>query len=338
MRILVTGAAGFLGSHLVDRLLSLGHTVVGVDNFVGGYVDNVVDHPALGFFRVDICDLQSMTSVMVGCNVVYHCAALAYEGLSVFSPVVVTQSVVMGSVTVMTAAIRAGVKRAVNCSSMARYGYRQFDRGYSEIDTPLPIDPYGIAKLTAERQLTLLGQVHGVEVVHAVPHNIVGPRQKYDDPYRNVASIMTNLMLQGKRPIVYGDGSQQRCFSDVEDVLPVLVQMLDCPLDDVGEVFNVGPDEVTVTIKALCQKLCYLTGAIFDPVYADPRPCEVHQAFCSSDKIRKRFGFKQKVSLDESLQKIVDYVKERGTRPFEYHLPLEIVNDKTPKTWKERMF
>lgn len=336
MRVLVTGAAGFLGSHLVDRLLSLGHSVVGVDNFVGGYKDNINRLPRYFFVEVDITDLRVMTELLRNKDVIYHCAALAYEGLSVFSPVAVTQSVVMGSVTVMTAAVRAGVKRVVNCSSMARYGQQK--PPFTENYFPCPIDPYGVAKVTAEVQMNLLSETHGVEVVHAVPHNIVGPRQKYNDPYRNVASIMTNLMLQGKRPIIYGDGSQTRCFSDVEDVLPVLLQMLDCPLEKNGEVFNVGPDEGSITVKALGQKIADTVGCEFDPVYVDPRPCEVHHAVCSSDKIRRRFRFEQKVSLDESIQKIVDYVRRRGPKPFEYHLPLEIVNDKTPKTWKERMF
>lgn len=337
MRVLVTGSAGLIGSHLTDRLLAQGHHVVGVDNFVGGYHDNVADHQHHDFYETDVCDLLIMTSLMSSCDVVYHCAALAYEGLSVFSPVTVVQNIVMGAVTVGTAAVRAGTKRVINFSSAARYGH--IGSPYRETATPCPADPYGAAKLAAEKQLELICGTHGVELVHVIPHNVIGPRQKYDDPYRNVVSIMANLLLQGRRPVIYGDGTQRRCFSDVEDLLPVLVTLADCPLEyPVGELFNVGPDEERVMILTLCQKLSHITGHEFDPIHLPARPCEVHLSSCSSDKIRERFGYKTTVSLDQSLRKVVDYIKNRGTREFRYHLDLEIQTKQTPKTWKERMF
>jgi UDP-glucose 4-epimerase len=131
---------------------------------------------------------------------------------------------------------------------MARYGTNEVP--FREEYDPRPQDPYGISKVAAEHMLRNLCEVHGVEYVIAVPHNIIGPRQKFDDPYRNVASIMINLMLQDRQPIIYSDGEQKRCFSFVEDCLGCLVEMLDRP-DVVGEVINIEPDEEFITINHL---------------------------------------------------------------------------------------
>ena len=335
MKVLVTGAAGFLGSHLVDWLLARGHSVVGIDNLVGGYETNIAEHSNYQFTCGNILNLKALTVACNGCDVVVHCAALAYEGLSVFSPSIVSENIFLGTVNVATAAIRAGVKRLVNCSSMARYG--QGWPPFIEGDVGFPVDPYGCAKLGAEKTCDVLGQTHGMTVVHAVPHNIIGPRQRYDDPYRNVASIMVNLVLQGRRPIVYGDGLQRRCFSDIRDVIDTLGELTYCELSH-GEIFNVGPDEFPVTIKTLAETICRLLKVEPEILYMPDRPREVKEAYCSSDKIRKRFGYKTKHDLEDSLLTIIDYVKERGPKPFDYNLSIEIDSPLVPRTWKERLF
>lgn len=143
MKIFITGVAGFLGSHLADLMLSEGHTVAGNDNMIGGYTDNVPQD--VEFHQIDCCDLENMTKVMQGCDIVYHTAATAYEGLSVFSPVLVTRNIFEASVTTITAAIRNKVKRIVYCSSMARYGHHE-KMPYREDYECRPQDPYGIAK------------------------------------------------------------------------------------------------------------------------------------------------------------------------------------------------
>lgn len=336
MKIFVTGGAGFLGSWLVQDLLKDGHDVISVDNMIGGYRDNVVINDKHTFVEADITDLDKMSELMAGCDVVYHTAALAYEGLSVFSPTIVTNNIVTGSVTLATAAIRNNVKRFVNCSSMARYGENLVP--FTEDMAPRPHDPYGLAKYAAELQLNLLGDIHGFDVVHAVPHNIIGPRQKYDDPFRNVASIMINLMLQGRQPIVYGDGEQMRCFSFVDDDLFVFKKLLDCDLLEQGEKFNVGPDEEFVTINELAQRIATLLNFDLDIQYQPARPCEVKLATCSAEKIRSRFGYSTKVSLNEGLQTIIDYIRGRGVMKFSYHLPIEIETANLPRAWKDRLF
>jgi UDP-glucose 4-epimerase len=233
--------------------------------------------------------------------VAYHCAATAYEGLSVFSPHLVTENIVTASTAVISAAIQNRVKRIVFCSSMARYDAAKVP--FLETYEPAPQDPYGIGKVCAEQMLKQLCGVHGIEYVIAVPHNIIGPRQKYDDPYRNVAAIMINLMLQGRQPIIYGDGTQKRCFSFIDDNIYCLKEMAFRP-EFAGEVINIGPDEEFVQIIELAETIADLLDFDLDPVFMADRPQEVKNATCSADKARSLLGYATKVSLRGGLQSI----------------------------------
>lgn len=336
MKILVTGNAGFLGSHLVDAFLADGHEVVGVDSLVSGYIDNI-NHSITQYIK-DTSDYDEMNRIIKSekPDVIYHTACAPYEGVSVFSPNWVTKNTFGNSVGIISAAANNKVKRFVFCSSMSRYGKQQTP--FLETMPTAPEDPYAAAKAAAEMVLKQMAETHGMEYVIAVPHNIIGPRQAYDDPGRNVASIMVNRNLRGEPVIIYGDGMQTRCFSYIDDVLYSLKKMLHCPS---GQVYNIGPDDKdgeVVTIKQLAQIIGELTGCDKSPIHMPDRPREVKHAFTSSDKIRKEFGYETKTSLRDGLQKIVDYVNARGTREFNYkNMNIEIVNDKTPKTWLDRL-
>ena len=222
-KILVTGVAGFLGSHLSEQLSTLGHKVIGIDNMIGGYKDNIPK--SVEFHNIDCCDFEKIKEIMKGVQIVYHCAATAHEGLSVFSPYEITKNNYLASVSIFSAAVNEKVKRIIFCSSMARYGSQEYP--FTETMKPKPVDPYAISKVAAEQVLINLCELNKIEWVIAVPHNIIGPRQKYDDPFRNVVSIMINRMMQGKAPIIYGDGEQTRCFSYIDDCLSCLIPMLD---------------------------------------------------------------------------------------------------------------
>ena len=333
MKIYITGIAGFLGSHLAKHLIKLGHTVGGNDSMIGGERDNLPE----GLYRFDLTDCieyEKMVDNIKGADIVYHCAATAHEGLSVFSPNFITKNIYQASVSVITAAITNKVKRFVYCSSMARYGSQE--NPFTEDMEPKPIDPYGIAKVAGEQTLQLLANVHGMEYNIAVPHNIVGPNQKYDDPYRNVMSIMINRNLQGQPSVIYGDGEQTRCFSYVDDVIYCLEKLaLDPKI--YGEIINVGPDESSCSINKLSELIANSTGFNGEPIYVKDRPQEVRHATCSADKARKYLGYETKTSLEQSVKATTDYIKTRGVRPFKYNLPLEIVNDLTPDTWKKKL-
>ena len=204
-------------------------------------------------------------------------------------------------------------------------------------DQPLhPVDPYGIAKYAAELLVKNVCETHGLEYVIAVPHNIIGPKQKYDDPYRNVASIMINRMLQGKQPVIYGDGGQKRCFSFVQDCVNPLIKMgTQAGLS--GEVINIGPDEEYVSILELAQIIAELTRFDLDPIFVADRPREVRDARCSADKARRLLGYETKVTLREGLQSIIDWIRAHGTKPFDYHLPIEIDSPLLPNTWRDKL-
>jgi UDP-glucose 4-epimerase len=327
-RVLITGVAGFLGSHLADAFLADGWDVVGVDNLIGGYLDNV---PAgVSFHEADCNDLGRMRALTEGADVVYHCAATAYEGLSVFSPHLVTRNVVTATSGMMSAAIASRVRRFVFCSSMARYGAN--DVPFTEDTPPRPQDPYGIGKLAAEMLVRNLAETHGVEWVVAVPHNVIGPRQRYDDPYRNVAAIFVNLLLQGRPVVIYGDGSQKRCFSFVSDVVAPLRQMATDPAC-AGEVINVGPDDEFISVLDLARLVARLVGVDLECEFLPPRPREVSLANCSASKARALLGYQARVSLEEGLRQMIDWIRARGPRPFRHHLDLEIVSEALPTTW-----
>ena len=330
-KIMVTGVAGFLGSHLAEKLSGMNHKVVGVDNIFGGYKDNVPKN--IDFFNFDCCDLKKMNEIMKGIDVVYHCAATAHEGLSVFSPVEITKNNYLASVSVFTSAISNKVKRIIFCSSMARYGDQQTP--FTEEMNTKPIDPYAISKVAAENVLMNLCELNNIEWVIAVPHNIIGPRQKYDDPFRNVVSIMINRMLQNKAPIIYGDGEQKRCFSYIDDCLSCLIPMLDQKNLN-KETINIGPDEEFVTINKVAEICSNVTGSNLAPIYKKDRPREVKHATCSADKARKLLNYKTSTDLHTGIKKTFDYIKKRGTKPFNYHINIEIKNELTPETWLKK--
>lgn len=340
MRIWITGIAGFLGSHLAEELLKYGHIVDGNDNLVCGDEKNVPRK--LSYTLTDCCNFDAMLAnfKQFQPDVVVHCAATAHEGLSSFSPSFITKNIYEASVATFSAAISAGVKRIVYMSSMSRYGKGFVTDGNANLQQPPfkewfrtnPVDPYGIAKVAAEETLKVLCDTHGVKWAIAVPHNIIGIRQRSIDPYRNVAAIMINRCKQGKQPIVYGDGMQIRCFSPVKDVLPSLLKMIDGAAD--GEVVNLGPDKGEMTINDLAYKIIDFCDVYAIPQHMPGRPNEVKEAYCSSDKARKLLGYQEQQSIDECLEDMVNYIRPA---PFLYDFPLEIVTDRIPATWKDRL-
>ena len=332
-RVLITGVAGFLGSHLADRFLENGDEVIGIDNLLGGYRYNVPS--AVRFHELDLADLDAIQGAFEGVDTVVHAACTAYEGLSVFSPALIVQNTVQITATALSASVKNGVKKFVYCSSMARYG-TQDEVPFRETMTPKPQDPYGIAKVAAENLVQNIATTHGMDWVIMVPHNIIGPRQKYDDPYRNVASIMINRMLSGKQPIIYGTGEQKRCFSFIQDTLDPLMKA--CTRNDVHEqIVNIGPDEEFISINDLASVIAEILGFELDPIYMPVRPQEVFHANCSANKARELLDYKTSTSLRDGLTELADWIKEQGVKPFNYHLPIEFITPRTPRTWTDRL-
>jgi len=333
MKILVTGSLGFVGSHLAKRYYYQGHDVVGIDNGVGGYDDNLTE---VQTYKIDCCDQSNLDSLFSKqkFDLVIHAACTAYEGLSVVSPVFVTRNTYDATVNVVTSSIKHNVKKFVYMSSMARYGKQT--PPFTEDMKPAPEDPYGIAKVAAEDTVKCLCDVNGIQWAIAVPHNIYGPNQIYNDPFRNVVSIFLHRNLQGKPPIIYGDGEQKRCFSYIDDTLQIFDEICFGAKAN-AETFNIGPDEDYVTINELAKLCANATGYNGMPTYMKGRPKEVKYATCSSDKIRKFFNYKTQVDLKQGINNTLNYIKARGIKKFNYSLPIEIDNENTPQTWTKQL-
>lgn len=330
-KIFISGIAGFMASHLTDKLITKNYKVIGVDNLIGGYRDNI-DYRA-EYMITDVCNRELMEIMVKGSDTVVHTSALAYEGLSVFSPHTITKSIFDATASLLSASIKNGVKKFIYMSSMARYGENEVP--FTEDMECRPQDPYGIAKYASELLVKNLCETHGIDYVILVPHNIIGPRQKYDDPFRNVASIMINRMLQGKQPIIYGDGKQKRCFSYIDDVINPIIKVIEEPISH--EVINIGPDDSFITINQLAEEIAGIIDFKLDPIYMADRPQEVKLANCNADKAREMLNYKPKTNLNTAIRSIVNYIEKRGPKKFNYHLDLEIINDKTPKTWKDKL-
>ena len=333
MNILVTGVAGFLGSHIAESLIENGHQVLGVDNLIGGYESNVPD--GVKFKKIDLRNLKEISPQFANIEIVVHCACTAYEGLSVFSPSLVTENTFQITSNVLSASINSNVRKFIYLSSMARYG-TQAVLPFTEDMTPNPQDPYGIAKYASELLLKNLCDLNSIEYSILVPHNIIGPRQKYDDPYRNVASIMVNRMLQNKQPIIYGTGEQKRCFSFIQDVVDPILAVIDTEIAN-KQVINIGPDKEFISINDLAIKISQIMSFKLDPIYVKGRPNEVEFANCSADKARKILNYNPKISLNDGLGELVNWISSMGPKPFSYHLPIEISNQLTPKTWLDQL-
>lgn len=329
---LVTGGAGFLGSHLTDYLLERGIAVTVLDDLSGGDQDNVPRRAK--FVYGSTTHKQAVNRAMKGVDVVYHLAADAREGLSFFRPVHVAQSNYVGSTNLLRAAINEGVERFVFTSSMARYGTQKV-LPFVESMEARPQDPYGLGKLMFEKELEIYHDVFGLDYSVVVPHNIYGPRQFMRDPYRNVIAIFMNRILHGKPPLVYGDGKQTRDFSYVWDCVPVLARAgTDHKM--ANTVFNIGPDSDPISLNELAEHVISVSGFKGKAEHLPGRPGEVKFAWCSSAKAHELLGYRSEVSLWEGLTNMWAWAKKQGPRPWKWLKGLEIENELTPKVWTER--
>lgn len=327
-RILVTGVGGLIGSHVARGLQEAGAAVVGCDSFITGQRRNVPE--TIEFTETDCRDLATMRRLSAGADVVVHCAATAYEGLSVYSPHFIADQIFGTSSAVFSAAISEGVQRIVFTSSMARYGAGPVP--FREEQATAPVDPYGVSKVAAEMLLRTLCTLHEREWVIGVPHNVVGPGQRYDDVYRNVAAIMINRALAGDDILVYGDGAQRRCFTHVADVAEQLCALALAP-DVSGGIFNLGGDTGFITVAALARRIVARTGSGVAVRHLPARHGEVRDATCAHDRIEAFIGGPSGRTLDDALDALIAEVRALGPRRLVPDLPLEIAVPSVPDPW-----
>lgn len=327
-RIFVTGVAGFLGSHLAEWALSQNHEVVGCDNLSLGNRRNIPK--GVEFYEYDILDLEKNKKHMTGVDVVFHAAAYPYDNFSFFSPFKVVENTFAATASVLSASIANSVTRFVYCSSMSRYGSN--NSPFTEDMNPQPLTPYGIAKMAGENLVKSLAQVHNFEYVICIPHNIFGPRQVYNDPYRNAVSLIINQMLQNRSPVIYGDGEQKRGFSPVQDLIPLFQELLFSEKAR-NQIINIGPDEEAVSLNELIKILNEIMGKQLTAHYRPFRPKEIKIALCSSEKARRLLNYKKVISLKEALKGLVKWIKIKGPTKFSYNQASEI-DPSPPAIWK----
>ena len=308
-RSLVTGAAGFIGSHVARHCLDLGHQVVALDDLSGGFRDNVPE--VATFVRGSVTDPQLVEELFVEheFDYVYHLAAYAAEGLSHFIRRFNYTNNVLGSVNLINAAVRHEARHFVFTSSIAVYGTNQLPM--TEELTPRPEDPYGIAKYAVELDLEAAQRMFGLPYTVFRPHNVYGEGQNIGDRYRNVVGIFMNQLMKGEPMTVFGDGTQTRAFSHVDDVAPVVARSVDVP-EARNEVFNIGAD-TPHTVNRLAQ----VVARAFDretEIHHLPARDEVEHAYASHEKVHRVFGESHSVSLEEGISRMAEWAKEVGPR------------------------
>ena len=326
--ILVTGGAGFIGSHVAEGLLKRGYNVTVLDDLSGGFVDNIVD--GIRFVQGSINDVDLINRLFdeERYTYVYHLAAYAAEGLSHFIKQFNYTNNLIGSVNLINAAINYEVRCFVFTSSIAVYGASP-ELPMTEKTPPHPEDPYGIAKLAVEQELQVCKSMFDLNYIIFRPHNVYGERQNIGDKYRNVVGIFMNQILQGKPMSVFGDGSQTRAFSYIGDLTPILAEAVDNPAA-YNQVFNVGAD-TPYSVNDLAQHVARAMGVTPDIQHLPPRN-EVLNAYSSHAKVQQIFGERKLISLEDGLNRMAEWVKCHGARQSQKFSHIEVTKN-FPKAW-----
>ncbi|HLQ43137.1 MAG TPA: SDR family oxidoreductase [Planctomycetaceae bacterium] len=309
---LVTGGAGFIGSHLVTRLVEEGHRVRVLDNLCTGTLENLA-HLKDGFEFVhgDVADPAVVRRAVDGVEVVFHQAALASVPLSVKDPLSVHTACATGTVSVLDAARQSGVRRVVYAGSSSAYGNDPV-KPKRESQLPQMLSPYAAAKLAGELYCEAFAACYPLETVRLRYFNIFGERQDPASPYSAVIPLFVAAVLQGRRPTIFGDGSQSRDFTYVGNV--VHANLLASQVSGVsGKVFNVACGQ-SLSVLDLLHLICDQLNVPFDPIFAPPRAGDVKDSWADISATERELGYRPQVGLTEGLQRTIDYyAKEFST-------------------------
>jgi UDP-glucose 4-epimerase len=328
MNSLVTGGAGFIGSHVADALLKRGHRVTVLDDLSGGFVENV---PAgSNFVHGSINDVELVNRLFDDghFDFVFHLAAYAAEGLSHFIKRFNYANNLIGSVNLINAGINHDIRCFVFTSSIAVYGASP-ELPMTEETRPHPEDPYGIAKLAVEQELTTDRKMFGLNSIVFRPHNVYGERQNIGDRYRNVVGIFMNQTLMDSPMTIFGDGTQTRAFSYIDDVAPIIAESVDVPAA-YNQVFNIGAEQ-PCSVGELAHAIARVMNVAPNITHLPARN-EVQDAYSSHEKLRRVFGDRRTTTLDQGLTRMAEWVRRQGARTSQAFENIEVLKN-LPLAW-----
>jgi len=326
---LVTGGAGFIGAHVTNELIKLGHKVVVLDDLSGGYIENVNSQAI--FIEASVTDHKLVEEIFdkYKFDYVYHLAAYAAEGLSHFIRRFNYTNNLIGSVNLINESVKHKIKCFVFTSSIAVYGAGQLPM--TEDLTPMPEDPYGIAKYAVEQDLRAAHEMFGLNYVIFRPHNVYGEYQNIADKYRNVLGIFMNQLLQEKPLTIFGDGMQTRAFSYIGDVAPYIAKSVEIK-EAYNQVFNIGADK-EYTVKELAETIMKVMETKQELKFLPARN-EVVNAYSDHSKAKNIFGISKTTSLIDGVTKMVEWVKRYGAKETPKFKNIEILEN-LPSIWLE---
>ena len=327
---LITGGAGFIGSHVARHCLALGHQVVVLDDLSGGFRDQVPEDAI--FVQGSVTDHRLVQRLFdqYQFDYVYHLAAYAAEGLSHFIRRFNYTNNLIGSVNLINEAVKHEVKCFVFTSSIAVYGANQLPM--TEDLTPRPEDPYGIAKYAVELDLHAAHEMFGLNYIIFRPHNVYGENQNIGDRYRNVIGIFMNQIMQGRPMTIFGDGTQTRAFSYIDDVAPIIARSVEVP-QAYNEIFNIGADQ-PYTVNELAETVARAFG-VEPKIQYLPARNEVKHAYSDHTKARRIFGQHATVGLEEGIARMAAWAKRVGARQSQEFENIEIRRN-LPAGWQIR--
>jgi len=327
-RVLVTGGCGFIGSHVVEHLQQQGHYVVVLDDLSGGFADNLERGTPFVHGSISNRPLVEKLFAAEKFDYVYHLAAYAAEGLSPFIKRFNYDNNLIGSVTLINAAVNHGVRCFVFTSSIAVYGSNP-DLPLREESSTVPDDPYGIAKLAVEQELRISKRLFGLDYVVFRPHNVYGERQNIGDKYRNVVGIFMNQIMQQRPMTVFGDGEQVRAFSYIGDVAPIIADAVTVPAA-YNEVFNLGADQ-PYTVNELARAVAQAMGVSPQFDYLPARH-EALSAYSNHEKVARVFGRRPGHTLALGLERMAAWAKQHGPRQSSVFDDIEVTKN-FPAGW-----
>ena len=308
-KALVTGGAGFIGSHLVEALVAAGCEVAVLDNLSGGREQNLDSVRAhISFYKNDIRQPEALEQAAAGCDVIFHLAAVVAVQQTIADPIGSTMVNDIGTLNVLEAARKLGVGRLVMASSCAVYGDDP-RLPKEESMTPMPTSPYAVHKLAGEHYLRVYGELFGLETAALRFFNVFGPRQDPSSPYSGVISIFMSKAASQQAPAIYGDGNQTRDFIYVKDVVQALL-LAAAAEHQVGEVFNIGSGS-RVTINRLWELIASLSGQPLKAAYGPARAGDILHSVGNIDKARSRLNFQKEFSLERGLELTLEWYRER---------------------------